>query len=700
MSDVNHLEPIIRPTTESATPASPAEVVVVIDTQSKQAIDRASTIHNYSRYLKYFIVAVNTTGQNMAKAAIRLPYANGLPKDQKIAIILRYEAECRQGNEKQVAETLYDGVNPGAVFNDLLAKWVHEYLNVRWNEITEAYQYEKINLQGILANKALREVGLNLNAEISVEGQDKLETIVFGPTTFRVRFADRQEEEELQVQLEIPVDEQGDMKAVLHQGISLPDWVTKSIQKYFAENISLETFCFELNSPAVKQGLRSYLNETLKSIGRKVAFIWLDADAKVPRSFRKDLEITYRHFACPEPIVIQTSALMIPHNIVRYRAKKSPELDVWVETTLRETIENVLFGVEYLDLFIEFQPLEDRIKEEMNQKAEAIGFTVKQLAMKSHLEIIAELKKIDIEIDEDENEGLFETSIPDCRIRLGIAVIARIQDMAGVSERLRCKQVISEEMKRDIHTLTKQYIRTIDPERFYMRYSSTDLKQYPQEIPVEKELSDKIVAILANEFCAEVTHLTLTRGKTKSTEDLAILMKESRDFKATVSLGDFKGSAALVVTGSFSVEGVHYNSWKRFQERDCSLEKIKKRVEDSIQAELRPISTGLILYKSQDNLNKLRSHILAAARELILNEFGVVINLTTVVCSFTGIEEERIRIARILERKTKLEDLRIEMLAGGVSLEDIESVEAQIERLKNLLRSESSWGASDLEFIS
>lgn len=697
MSHVNYLEAVIRPASEYTSPASPAEVVVIVDTLKRQVIDRVGPT-DYPPNLKYFIVVNNTAGQSVAKAAIRLPYSNGLPKDQKIAIILRYEARCDLGNERLVVASLYNGVNPGVVFNDLLAKWVNEYLSVRWNEITEAYQYEKNNLQAVLATKALRDVGLNLDVEISAEGQDSLETIAFGPSVLRVRFKDCNEEENLQVRLEIAVDEQGVVKALLNQGISLTDWITKTIQKYFADQIPVETFCFELNSTPVKEGLRIYLNETLRSVGRKVEFVSLEGDAGVPRSFRKDLEITYHHFAYPDPIITQTSVLMVPHDIVRYRAKKSPALDAWIETTLRETIDDVLFGVEYLDLFTKFELLEAQIKEEMSRKAEAIGFTVKHLITKFHLDFIDRLTKIDIEIDKDEDNSLFETSVPDCSVRLGVAVTARIQDLAGMSDRLKHRQDIPEEMKRDIRTLVKQYVQNVEPDRFYMRYSGTDPIQYPNEIPVERELSNKITAMLMSEFGAEVTHLTLTRGKTKTAEALALLLKESRDFKAHISLGNNKGADMFVVTGAFSVEGVHYNAWKRFQERDPSLEKIKKRIEDCIQAELRPISASLILYRGQENIKKLKRHLLSAAKELILDEFGLVINLTTVICSFTGIEEERLRIARILDRKARLEDLRIDMLASGMCQEDIEGVESEIERLNELLRSESSCGASDIKF--
>ena len=700
MSNINYLEPVIRSVSEHATPVSPLETVVIIDCFRKQAIDKGGLVNNFLRDLKYFMVSNNFNGERVAKAAIRLPYTNGLTKDQKLFVILKYEVGCTQGNERLVAESLYNGPNPGVVFNDLLAKWVNEYLNARWGQFIEDFPCEKTNLQDMLAAKALREVGLHLDVKVSIDGYNELGVIVLGPVRIRVRFENCDEEEELQIKIEMRVDEQRVVKAILNQSEPLIDWLTKAVQKYFADKISLEAFCFDLNSDAVKQRLRGYLDEILKSFGRKVELLYLEAEPDVPRTFRKDLEIIYSHFAYPEPITIKSSMLMIPHNIVRYRAKKSPKLDLWVESTLKEIIDEVLFGVGYVNLLIGFEPLEKMIKEGMNREAEAIGFTVKQLITTPYLEPIDRLKRIDIEINKDEDEGLFETSIPDCSIRLGIAVTSGIKNLEGVSERLLRKQDIPEEMKRDIHTLVKQYIRAIDPERFYMRYFHTDAKQYPQEIPVERELSDKIVSLLKTDFCAEVIHLTLTRGKTQSTENLARLLKGSQDFKATLSLGDYKGSGTFVMTGTLRVEGVHHNEWKRFQERDSSLEKIKKRIEDSIQAELKPISTGLILSRSQKNLQKLKDKLLSSAKELILNEFGLMVDLSTVICSVTGIEEDRVRIARILEKIAKLEELHVDMLASRVSQEDVKGVKAQIEILKSLLWPEASVELGNIELPS
>lgn len=687
MNHINYLESVIRPVTEHTIAASSAETIVIIDASRKQSIDRVGLIDTYMRDLRYFLVSNTEDVQKIAKAAIRLPYTNGLLKDQKISLILRYEARCNRGNERRVAENLFNGSNPGVVFNDLLAKWVNEYLNARLNELLEDYRHEKTILEAHIKHRAFNEVGLDLDVEVSIEGQDKLETVAFGPTVFRVGFNDCLEEEDLEVKAAIGVDEQRLVKALLNQSVSVTDLVTKTVREYFANKISLNTFYFEL-SDGVEPEVISHLNEALRSVGRKVVSISLDAQTDVPRSFKKNLEITYNNLRYPEPIIIKFSVLMGPHDIFKYRAKKSPALDSWIEGALRDVIDEVLFEIEYLELLLNFEPIEKKIKEELNRKTETIGITLRQLIAKPDSEPADRLRRIDIQINKDTDEGLFETSISDCSIRLGVALTARISDLKSVSGRLKDNQNIPEDAKRKIHTLMKRYLRAIDPERFYSRYSHTDPQRYPHEVPVERELNDMIVTLLDTEFHAEVSHLTLTSSKTEITDQLAKLLRETHDFRATLSLGGGKGSGVFGVTGSFSVEIVHHDGWKRFKERDSSIEKIKKRIEDSIQAELKPLSTSLLLLRDKEDLDKLKGTLLSAAKKLILDEFGLVINLTTVVCSFTGIEEYGRRTTRIMEKITRLEELRIDMLAsGGSSKDEIEGVEAQIEMLKSLLLS-------------
>lgn len=713
MNQTDPLSAIIREVADDAKLNLSGEVRVIINTSKKLAVSKVP-MWAFGDEHKYFMVYP----QKAVGSKVHITYTEGLAAGQKVDIDISYRARCKPGLEERLALSLLDAASPGVMLEKLIIEAVNNRLGSRREAFFEDYINERRDLETALTTQALKEAGLILDdVRLIIFGQDDLEAITLGPVIFPIHFTDCDREEELTVKAELEIDEKRTIRALLNQNKPLTDLVRKTIRKYFAENISINTFCEQPNSIVIKQGLTRSLNESLKSVGRRVGFVFLDAETVCPRPFNDEIEILYKHHAYPDPIPIKVSVLMIPQDFARYRAKKSVPLRLWIEAKLKEVMNVILFGKDYIDLLIEFDPLQEKIKEEMIlqekikkemiREAAGIGYVLEQLITIPNLEPFLWLKEIFFETEE--GEETFKTRISNCPVKLSVSLRAKIKDLKGIKDRLTRNEKIPDVMKKNVLHLIRTHLRSLYPERFYMRFFDFDLENHPEEIAVEKELEEEITKLLRDEFNAEITQLVLTPGQTEITEKLEKLLKGAHDFQVEIRRDTIDQTQAVsrsfksggaddsgqneshiveevsigsidragVVSGSFRVEGVDGNGWQRFQECDSSIEKIRKRIEDSIRVELKSYVNEFLVLKSRA--------ILATAIDLIMTEFGLRISISTVSYSLSGIKDRldwhfRERSAEIIKGIAKLESDLIELELDG----DQEKIKSTKDKLNIL----------------
>ena len=71
-------------------------------------------------------------------------------------------------------------------------------------------------------------------------------------------------------------------------------------------------------------------------------------------------------------------------------------------------------------------------------------------------------------------DGEFVTKVSNVKVKLSIVVTARIEDLRDVKEHLNRLQDVEELIQEAIGEVVRQYLHTIDPERFYVRFSFAD----------------------------------------------------------------------------------------------------------------------------------------------------------------------------------------------------------------------------------
>jgi len=441
MTPTNSLSTIIRAVTEHAQPAPDTEALVTIDARTGQAVPRPSIFGMMTGDFIFFLVSNTRDQQKVVKGTKHVKYKEG---QEELTLAIGYRGGCRPNQEWRLAQFFYKQSRSETAVADALARWLIEYFSSGTTSIDD-FDAERASAAVTLATRAGQELGLELTIDLQLEAPGNLETVSLGTLLVSSRLKGSDEEEGIWFKAELEVDPQRVPRALLSQKKTFTDLLKKGVSRYCSDHVTLDAYYNELASEQIRQGLRDYLNDLLRPVGRRVGFLSLKPDTPdgLPRTFKGETVIEYRHHEYPEPIRIKVSVLMIPTSLTRYRAKGSPKLIEWLDKNLREVIDLTLFGLSYVDLLLEFPRLKDEIGRLMNQRAEEIGYVVKQLMTIPYLEPFEWLRRIDIEIKGSAQnngqpaEAMFETSLSNFYVGLEIFLTARIKDLRGISHFLR-----------------------------------------------------------------------------------------------------------------------------------------------------------------------------------------------------------------------------------------------------------------------
>jgi hypothetical protein len=694
MTPTKPLSEIIRQVTEHVTAKPNSEQRVIMNVRTGQAVPAPGMLEALTGSFTYFLVANNSDPEKTIAGTKEVKYKQN---SEEIVFAIDYRGGCPSGRETWLAQYFFKASAPDKAIADALGKWLVEYFSSAGRTVEHFYAQQKLAALD-LVTKASREFGLDLTITLSVANQKPLETIEIGPVLFTSRLKGYDEEETVWFKAELEVDQQQLIRARLNQKTPFTDLLKKGVRKYLSDSVTVETFYEDLNSEQVKQGLRAHLNQLLKSTGRRITFISLKPDYQggetgAPTPHSGETIIEYKHHEYPDPIKIKISVLMIPHDPTRYKSKGSPKLGDWLKRNLEDASKQTLFGVSYVDLLLGFADLKIKISEQMNHRAEEIGYEIKQLMTMLYTEPFAWLKRIDIEIkgssNDEKSETMFETRISNFYVGLEIFLTTRVKDLPGIAHYLT--QDVPQKMKEEIVRLIQNTMHAVHPERFYMHFSDGNEANYPNEEPLEAELRKRIGFLLKSEFNAELIHLVLKPMETALTRKLDQVSKASNDFAATSELGTVPGAPLITVRGSFKVEAVHVDGWKTFQETDVSAEALRKRIEDSIRASLKCTPDDSAIFVEQDGLVGLIDRCLVGAMRLIQAEFGLSITLSTIAWDW----DERLKkigqqrsdrdIIAVQERVDSLNEELLNMYQNDGDEESIEAIKAAILRLNSTL---------------
>lgn len=616
------LYPVIREVSQGTKHNPPVQVVVAIDPKTKRAVDPIWS--RVGRSLKYYMVSNIQDPANKVRGSFTYTYVEDPPGNRSLRVSVTYAASCPRGSEKKLAESLFSDSDPAETLKSLIVRWIHESIPSGTKSFVDSFQSLTGYITSGIKSKASKEAGLTLDVDISIP---VIPPVPFAET-FPVRFSDYDRQESLTVQVEVEPDQASLAVAQLNSETYVRQLVQTEVQRYFARSVSLHTFYFEMNKGDLKQKLAVHLNSALKRTGHQLAFISLGRADDIelpPETFNTRQSIPYVNDSGFPEVSIRNTVFLDLQDSARYKINAPRDLSEWVVEQLNLAVNSELFGATYMDLLVNFEPLADRIKQRVSAAAAGIGYSIKHIVTVPELEPYEWLKFFEIKTEPSEEE--FETTTSKFPVRLSIVVTTRLKDLKSVRGYLNSQLHVPTEMKKDILKVSAQFLRTIDPERFYVRFSHTSVGN---ERPVEEELKSRIAKALTQSYGADIREITLRMEETEIMRLLNDLKRYREEFTVSITPLDTRQPYEVVISGHFRVMDLDYEGWDNFRTSMPTIDMIKRRIVKALETELRNHIRVNLIYEDSDELTELTKLITASARKTALDDFGLSIALSDI----------------------------------------------------------------------
>jgi hypothetical protein len=693
MGPIRSLDAIIH-TVPSRVDTSDAQKLVIIDCKTKKSVPSKP----WFRDVKYYLVTNTDDGESPAEYDVPTFEKTNDETDQTVTLKVKCWITCTPKNEDKVAEALYDIEHPPSrVFARLLKKWVDAFAATECTDFVGEFLEKRSQLQSFIRKQAFDEAGLTLKVKIFLEGEDTCFSPVKIQTgSFLLRVSDYHEQQDLDITCRLDVDEQRKILTHVHRQrvYKLKEFVIDEAHRYFESQISLEKFYDDLNVETILQPLKQALNARLATYGRVVGFIHLETTSSnsAPKQFKDgekgELQVKVKIHEYPESVVVANTVLMIRENVALYKSKGSPDLHQWLQKQLQEIIPDLFFYKKYINLLVEFMnaaeddsdapSLRKEIRHRLEAEANKIGYGIKYIASSPNLQPLTWFEPFPIDV-----EGTFETRESKFYVKLNLHVSARLTTLEEdkVKGHLNRLEHIPTLMEKKIRDVTRDYIHTVDPERFYTTFTIADPEKYPDNKSIEVELTDRITeALRSDDFRAEVVSFVPKIMDTDVIIRWRELAERVCDFSFEVT--PHRGGAAILFTGKFQVEAIAQGSWYKFQSRKFAIEEVRNHLEDVVRAKLKNYTEGELLFKGWGHSSVIQKEITLTARAGVQELFGLDISISMIDRALTEIENAMNQeiIARSLSAIQIAEQKR---LAGADA--DLHSARQKAVEVKTLI---------------
>lgn len=684
MGEVYPLDSLIKKVNSKTRANNQNEKLVIIDTNSGK--EKRSF---FARDVEYFLVANTKGSRNYADNSFCHELSD-FETDFNLELRVNYRVSCEPGNEVQVAEALWDNIHPGAELERQIKKYIDDFFSYSDEDeianIISNYSEVIRRLKQNISQKISREIGLNVRLKISFDKEDNLRNVRIASPHFPVQFRDYPEQLDLKFELELSVSESSKINAILKpvQADKLEKIVQNEIKRYLLENTSVEEFYGELDT-TLRQNIIWHLDKVLADCGRQVAHLSLKNEiTSLPIEDFFEIEHEVRCYAQEEQVIVKNHVQMMPESIGKYRMAKSPNLKRWVEKNLDTVIKSILFDKKYVDVLLDFYPIRGEIKDEIVKRAETIGYSVKHIASVPNLEPLSLQKEFSLEV-----EDIFETKQEKVKVKLSIIVNAKIDDLTKIKNLLNSRVDVKASMRDDIERVTRSFLHTIEPERFYMRFFYTDDEHPEEEFSVEKEIEKIIKEELEGDyFHAKVKSVTPKPIETEVTQRVTELQGKLCPFEFEVT--SLKGGEPVKFQGDIQVETIHKDRWLIFQSRKYELEEIKNNFEKHIKAKLATINQQALQYEEGKDKDALETLLNKWGNNYIIEQFGLevrIVNVSRKLTSLDRIKNQRYGLGVRVEQE-KLKEREYIVLAPFIKREldykYIQEIESKLDEAKKL----------------
>ena len=623
------LDKVIKKVPEPVKNLSSGQKLVSIDKTGKALQNKSVlgiNVGNLFKDAEYYLVSSGTQADD------KFIYNDKVFGAGSFSFVIEYQVSCEIENAEKVAEALCLDTHPGAKLEQKIEKYVKDFIRKNREEFLNNFPQEIKDLRNFLIDKVEADISLTIDVQISLD-ESKLNPFFIESQHFPVLVKDCNEELDLELRAELIVDPKNKIKAISNydKRSGLSDLVKEEIKHYLLSNVSLQEFYYELKT-SVYQKLKKHLDSILAEQGLQIRFLSIDTNSSFPEEFFKiEHDVKFQLQDYSEQITITNRLQLKSHNnIADHKIAGSPSLTSWSQRKLSEIITQVLFQKKYTDILYAFEAIANDIREKLENQAKKIGYQV------DHIISVAELKETVLtrEFSLEEEEGTFATKDAKVKVKLNTIIKVKIEKLELIQEYLNKKVDVEEfkgYMKAAIHDIISDFLHTVEPERYYLRFDTKDESYPEEEKTVAEELKSRIRDELSQKFHATVISVVIKYLDTEVSKRYEKLSKGSCPFEIEVESWQvrYKQDEGEKITfkGDLQVVGVDRVSWSIFQTREASLEEIKQYFLRSLKPKLKTFTTSSLAITDADELKEMQDFVNNCANQALTEQYGLIVNV-------------------------------------------------------------------------
>ncbi|NEP57079.1 MAG: hypothetical protein F6K31_08645 [Symploca sp. SIO2G7] len=281
--------------------------------------------------------------------------------------------------------------------------------------------------------------------------------------------------------------------------------------------------------------------------------------------------------------------------------KQEDKTEIFRLASLVETFAEPLIEEGFEPLLIYSRGIKNSVRGDLDIESlvDTVSFPkLEHIALKEHLEI------------KDNNNQKFSTYAASIKVELSTTASIKFETFDKIKDYLvktkkdnqlvsRPVEEIKELIREAINSTTAEILRTVVPERFYMHFYEATTGQKS----VEQELKDAIKKTLEERFGATVIRVVPIPEETDFVGCLKGLMGMIGSFNCEVPSPT--GGEAIKFQGDFKILGIEQNSWYIFQSAFTSLLLFKQELLQEIEALKNQHSDLISLGNVKDNREEL-----------------------------------------------------------------------------------------------
>jgi len=661
------------------------------DAKTKQLFYKKPFSFAKARDWKYYAVNLEKTYEYVGFQK----QLQSLDRSLETTLIINLKYQFSQNlNLDFLRKALAKGANDTIIIENYLNGWIEEFDSSTSNFINKFYTLESKFIDHII--KEAKAIGIRIELTTKLKGDD-IEELSTVEGKVLVRSKDYFGKTKLKYSVDFEIINAEKSKAL--QALSKANHVQKSIERNIkativSKDITLSDLHFETNTK-VRNTLENELTPVLNKDGLKLTFLNIETETDKKPLIKKEIKYSIESTTKDNHSVVIDHVLRFTlEDLGKYYSSGIKDIELWVKDRLKGYTQDYIFQQEFTDLVIGFD--DTTIKTKIEDAAKKVGYQIKQLVVLPDLQKIIP-KHIDFEIGEDYE---FSTKLDELKVKLNIIISGNIKDVSKIAWLIgpnTTSEFVLQKIKGAVLKEMRQYMHTINPEDFYMRFN-VGTNEYGK--PIAEELQEKIRAKLKGTFGILDADVICKQLGTDLQKQLQSLRGVTYPIHIESKSGEIKFKYL------FYVNDVDSEGWTAFKVkcdglrgRDAKelLKDIANRVKIYAESRLDEFSYDYRSVKSIDFQGRLAGFVVEGIRET-KQEFGLSITLSKSIERLANSLEIELRnqkeqqqandnkiMKKLEEQRIKKTDALLEQELkhfGDKYIDDEKGIEEELDELK------------------